>query len=294
MQCLKPIKLYVNEQHGELTLGCGKCLACRIQKRKEWSMRLWHELAYHDKSVFLTLTYSDEHMPDDESLRQKDLQLFFKRLRKSLYKADFPAIKYFACGEYGKSTLRPHYHAIIYGVGLDRESKRMVMDNWPFCDWTVRKIKQNSFGKVEAKSIQYVAGYIHSKLSGEAAREQYNKTGREPVFRIISQGIGKRFALDNQEQVRNNGFVTMNGVKHTIPRYYINILGLNIENMQEQAKYKECELVEHYCGLNMTIDDLNDSGDIRSKRLVEMGMLRNRKARGASLAAQIAIKESKL
>ena len=130
MQCLKPIKIYVNEEHGKLNLGCGKCLACRIQKRKEWSMRLWHELAYHDKSVFLTLTYDNNHMPDNESLRLRDLQLFFKRLRKSLNKSNSNPIKYFACGEYGTSTLRPHYHAIVYGPSYrdwetDRKSTRL-------------------------------------------------------------------------------------------------------------------------------------------------------------------------
>lgn len=293
MQCLKPIKLYVNEEHGKLNLGCGKCLACRIQKRKEWSMRLWHELSYHDRHVFLTLTYDDYHLPDDESLRIRDIQLFIKRLRKDLAK-DGRKIKYFACGEYGGRTHRPHYHAIIYGLGLDKPDKQLVMDNWMKCDWSVYKIRKESFGRVEAKSINYVAGYIHSKLSGNEAREVYDNTGREPVFRILSQGLGKQFALDNREQLQEAGCVTMNGIKHAIPRYYINTLGINIESIQEQARYKECELVEHYCGLNMTIDDLNDSGDIRSKRLVEMGILRNRKARGASLAARIAIKESKL
>ena len=293
MQCTSPIKIYVNEEYGKLNIGCGKCLACRIQKRKEWSMRLWHELSYYDRHVFLTLTYDDFHLPDNESLRKRDLQLFIKRLRKNLSK-DGRQIKYFACGEYGGTTHRPHYHAIVYGLGLDKSDKQLVMDNWLMCDWSVNKIRRESFGVVTAKSINYVAGYIHSKLSGREAREVYDDTGREPVFRILSQGLGKQYALDNCEQLQEQGCVTMNGIKHAIPRYYINILGLNIENIQEQAKYKECELVEHYCGLNMTMDDLNDSGDIRSKRLVEMGILRNRKARGASLAAQIAIKESKL
>ena len=130
MNCINPKKLQPKGHPETITVGCGKCLSCRIAKRKEWSTRLWHELAYHNKSVFLTLTYDDYNVPDNESLRLKDLQLFFKRLRKSLYKADFPRIKYFACGEYGNMTARPHYHSIIYGLGLDRESKRMVIDNW--------------------------------------------------------------------------------------------------------------------------------------------------------------------
>ena len=43
-------------------------------------------------------------------------------------------IKYFACGEYGNNTHRPHYHAIIYGVGLDRDDKRIMRECWNYCD----------------------------------------------------------------------------------------------------------------------------------------------------------------
>jgi hypothetical protein len=43
---------------------------------------------------------------------KRDLQLFFKRLRKA-----YPDVKlrYFACGKYGEQFARPHYHVILFG-----------------------------------------------------------------------------------------------------------------------------------------------------------------------------------
>ena len=291
MNCINPKKLQPKGHPETITVGCGKCLSCRIARRKEWSTRLWHELAYHDKSVFLTLTYSDVHLPDNESLRLRDLQLYFKRLRKVLGKR---RIKYFACGEYGSDKDRPHYHAIIYGVGLDRNDKRIMRECWPYCDWTVESIKRKSFGVVTPKSINYVAGYIHSKLSGKMAIEQYDETGREPVFRLISQGIGKQFALDNQEQIRENMCITQFGSKLTIPRYYINKLELDTEPLKDASIYVEAETVEHYTGLNITHKDLIQSGDIEAEKKYRNGLKKSRLQRNRTLQAQVDLKSSKL
>ena len=49
-------------------------------------MRVIHELAGYKDAVFLTLTYSDDHLPDNGSLVVADLQKFFKRLRKQYAK----------------------------------------------------------------------------------------------------------------------------------------------------------------------------------------------------------------
>ena len=59
-------------------------MACRIQKRKEWSLRILHEAEEYNDNIFITLTYDDNHIPDSESLRKTDLQKFYKRLRRDL------------------------------------------------------------------------------------------------------------------------------------------------------------------------------------------------------------------
>lgn len=63
MQCESPVRITKNLNPSEfpdgLLVPCGKCLLCKIHKRKEWSMRMLHELSYYDDSIFITLTYND-------------------------------------------------------------------------------------------------------------------------------------------------------------------------------------------------------------------------------------------
>ena len=92
---------------------CGSCLGCRQAKARDWALRSCMELEECGKGVFITLTFDPAHCPDRVSKR--DVQLFLKRFRKV-----FPvgAVRYLACGEYGELSGRPHYHLIVFGVGL--------------------------------------------------------------------------------------------------------------------------------------------------------------------------------
>ena len=74
-------------------------------------IRCTHERTCHAGAFFLTLTYAESRLPENGSLRSKDLQLFFKALRRRVKER----IRYFAVGEYGSETKRPHYHALLYG-----------------------------------------------------------------------------------------------------------------------------------------------------------------------------------
>lgn len=63
-------------------LPCGKCRGCRLEKSRQWALRIMHEASLYDDNCFVTLTYDDEHLPKDGSLVKKDFQLFMKKLRK--------------------------------------------------------------------------------------------------------------------------------------------------------------------------------------------------------------------
>lgn len=103
MRCENPIT--IRSDSFIRVFGCGHCVACKMQRSREWSFRLNCEAYYWKDACFLTLTYDNEHLPSDNSLHKEDLQKFFKRLRKDI---DYP-IKYYACGEYGDRFKRPHY-----------------------------------------------------------------------------------------------------------------------------------------------------------------------------------------
>lgn len=108
MRCSKPFR------QGVLEYGCGQCLPCRINRRRVWTARLLLEAELHEELCFLTLTYSDDHLPADGCLQIRDYQLFLKRLRKAI---EPRKISFYIVGEYGTRTERPHYHAVIFGFG---------------------------------------------------------------------------------------------------------------------------------------------------------------------------------
>ena len=106
MRCTSPVRLRhlsPSLYPDGLLVPCGKCLACRIAKRTEWAMRMLHELSDYDDAVFVTLTYDEDHIPSNQSLKKSDLQKWFKRVRKEI---EPKKIRYFACGEYGEKRCR--------------------------------------------------------------------------------------------------------------------------------------------------------------------------------------------
>lgn len=216
MNCTSPFFIF-----GTGYVPCGRCMACRIQKTREWSMRVIHEMDYFEKNTFVTLTYDNANLPVDCSLHKKDLQGFFKRLRNDLGSRK---IKYFACGEYGDNTFRPHYHSIIFGLGSDE--KELINSAWSkgfiYC------------GSVTYESARYVAGYVMKKYNGDKAKEVYGE--KEIPFRLSSLGLGKRWCEDNEDYLINNLGIKVKGIPCGMPRYYRNKLGEKLDSKLLEMK----------------------------------------------------------
>jgi hypothetical protein len=239
MLCTNPFILTKNLDQRKypdgLKLPCGKCLACRIAIRKQWSLRNYHELESHDNTSFVTLTYDDENIPDNYSVSKMELTNFIRRLKRRA-KEEGKKIKYFASAEYGEQTARPHYHLILYNVGLDIEDKLMVMDSWDKCDWDALNWngKNSPFGMVEPESIEYVAGYVNKKYYGEEEYIAYKQYGLETPFKLQSNGLGKEWCIKNKKQIIDNGFVWFGNNKMAIPRQYVT--WILKDNYQEDIK----------------------------------------------------------
>lgn len=99
--CLNPVML----RSVGYPVPCGKCFECRVMRSREWSFRIALEARAASESCMITLTYNDEHLPADNSVDKRAVQLFIKRLREKIYPKK---IRYFACGEYGAKRSRPH------------------------------------------------------------------------------------------------------------------------------------------------------------------------------------------
>jgi len=191
-------------------------------------LRLIHEYSDWEKAGFVTLTYAVNPV----GLVPKDFQLFFKRLRRSVE----GKIKYFACGEYGDKRNRPHYHAIVFGIGPNALDRELVRDSWG--------LGRTQVGSVTVESCNYVAGYIRKKFSGPLGKEVYGEL--EPPFLRCSQGIGLAWAERNESYLINKLGCTLHGEEYSLPRYYRKKFGDKIseERLEQNRLLKALPLDE--------------------------------------------------
>lgn len=186
----------------------------------------------HEISVFLTLTYSDENLPEGNSLVKSHFQSFMKRLRKRHGKP----IRFFHCGEYGETTARPHYHAIIFGI--DFADKKLYSTNHQGDKLYSSEILDEIWGKgkcwigsVTPESTAYVARYIMKKVTGELAQEHYEtvnlSTGeiyaRTPEYITMSNrpGIGYEWFKKYKSDLFPSDTVITRGKESLPPAYYL-------------------------------------------------------------------------
>lgn len=228
----------------ELELPCGQCVGCRVERSQQWALRCVHEASLHERNSFLTLTYDDDHLPDDGGLDVSHWQKFAKRVRKQL-----GPFRFFHCGEYGDQTFRPHYHALVFG--LDFSFDREVLRRSPHLLWhspTLTELWGHghvSIGAVTYETCAYVARYVVKKLTGNEAAETYGDL--RPPYVTMSRGGRTRDPAENQggigyrwfQKYRGDVFpadeVVQNGRKFRPPRYYDEKLG---EEELEKIKKK--------------------------------------------------------
>lgn len=181
---------------GLVPYGCGQCVPCLVNRRRVWTHRLLLEQKDHDDSFFLTLTYDDDYLPRDGSLEPRELQLFIKRYRRSLHPHK---IRFFAIGEYGETTLRPHYHLAVYG-GKGCEKGITDVDRHGYCCDTCERVRGIwsrgivHLGELNDSTATYLAGYVTKKLTKSCVKLD----GKTPEFQRMSNrpGIGASFTWD--------------------------------------------------------------------------------------------------
>lgn len=196
------------EYAAPLEIPCSKCLGCKADQSLMWSIRAYHESTLHEQNSFLTLTYDDQNFPKDGKISKRDLQLFFKKLRKILPPK---SIRYIACGEYGGLTNRPHYHAIIFGRDF-LEGAQTLKD-----DMYTNPLVYETWGKghvaiapVNMGSICYVCGYVQKKIDDP---DTFTLMSRRP-------GIGHTFLDRYADDIRRTGVVSIEGRAYQVPKRY--------------------------------------------------------------------------
>lgn len=245
---------------GSLQLPCGQCIGCRLERSRVWAMRCVHEASLHDSSYFLTLTYDDDHLDPKLSLDFSDLRKFLHRLRYYI-----PGFRYYACGEYGDVTSRPHFHVLLFGAFLkDRCKFSGDLYTSPLLERVWGK-GFAPFGGVTFESAAYVARYCLKKVTGERALDHYRRidpcTGEvyyiepEAARMSLRPAIGRRwFELYKKDRLAHD-YVVFNGVRCKPPRYYDNLLEAEDQGRFDEIKSRRIGYAERRAGDN-TIDRL--------------------------------------
>jgi len=172
MVCIRPYQSAYGTQY-----GCGQCIHCRINRQRELVARIALEMRAHPDASFVTLTYSDENLPKDESLDPKSLSNFLKRLRKCV-----GSFRFYACGEYGEKFGRPHYHLLLTAPYYLLE---------PVMEATWQK-GNCQVGPLLDGGMYYASRYVLKKLTKETKTRE---NGRYPEFnrRSLRPGLGKPY-----------------------------------------------------------------------------------------------------
>ena len=268
MKCTRPfIKTYNKNEFGKekvVYFPCGKCLACRINKKREWSLRLQHEVRVSDNATFVTLTYEDKHLPLDENGLNcpsvSDLQYFIKKLRRRYTGSN---IRYMINSEYGPETKRVHYHGIIFNLPKSVYSGDIIRRNNTVSFHNIEFEHIWGLGNVEvSEAVPARCNYVCSYFVNKQVEEGY-----KPNISVMSRGygIGKLVANSNSDRIRyyNEGFMTNeHGTRVKLPRYYKNLLYTEDERKAMFEQYLE----DHRLDLDQ-VHVINHSEQIEENRL---------------------------
>lgn len=263
MACYHPLRAYktasgevvFNERsthdiYAQLSLPCGQCIGCRLERSRQWAMRCMHEASLYESNCFVTLTYSDQFLPERGQLDYSAFQKFLKRLRK---RAGSP-VRFYMCGEYGSVNWRPHYHACLFNVDFGDKTywstggsgekiyrSAELEKLWPF--------GASSVGAVTFESAAYVARYCVQKVTGHNAKLHYARIDGDGPYSLVPEfnhmslkpGIGAPWLARWKTDVYPHDYVIVNGVQVKPPKYYDKIFAKESpEDFEEMQFRREC------------------------------------------------------
>lgn len=262
----------------EIPLPCGKCVHCLIRKRKDMATRLSCESRMHETSCFLTLTYDEATVPVTDfrpfgdadkmferggenlpfrTLCPRDLTNFMKRLR--IYLARHFGIKsglrFFAVGEYGSKTHRPHYHILLFGWKPNDLILHQNRGN--YCTYLSSIVSRcwkfgfSEVGLVNNGVARYCARYVTKKMV-KLINDDLRSRCVCPEFTRCSNrngGIGSPYVDMYHDQLARLGLVNLrndngNVTHHGIPLYFVRRLRNKYQSDFLQLRDKRISFVK--------------------------------------------------
>lgn len=268
MKCISPTVIRdPRNDKATLLVPCGRCAWCKKRMQDEWFVRFKDESHNLPNVRFLTLTNDMFHLksnyvnldtgqvfynlPDlplglaahvikSPTNDYRDLQLYFKRVRKAYVKP----MKYFAVGEYGSKNERPHFHALVFGSD---SFGSILTDKWN--NGEVVDVPAND------GSFRYVTKYL-LKGSNVPPLATPNK-----ILCSKRPGIGKEMSPQYISYIDKNDVPVMVAGKTAIPipRYYKRIRKEMYDKPWIAAHPNDTHHPIIQTEINSNLDLLNDS-----------------------------------
>lgn len=228
-----------------MQVPCGKCLGCLKKKQSDLAIRVSEEMDHSSCAVFLTLTYSDEHVPkafDPETgemrltLKRSDFQNWMKLLREYLHRDGFDRkVSMFCCGEYGSRTFRPHFHCVLTNV--NQRIIQKALDNWRdrFGFYNIQDVGLSALdrshvglyvGKYSSKGVYSNQSPLMVDFIEKPFIESSKFLGRKWIeervdfFSLIGENHQYEDFDDFVQDFLENFRYRKNGYDYSLPRYY--------------------------------------------------------------------------
>lgn len=239
----------------QLQLPCGQCIGCRLERSRQWAMRCVHEASLYERNVFITLTYRPDCLPHRGVLQYRDFQLFMKRLRR-----EANGVRFYMCGEYGPTTGRPHYHALLFGWDPADKLYWRTSDAGEKCyrSATLERLwplGQSELGAVTFRSAAYVARYCIDKITGDQAKTHYLRYDDQGSYMLpaefnhmsLKPGIGAGWLAKWQSDVYPHDYVVVDGRKTKPAKFYDRLYRTRFPDEFEHLKFaRETEGRSHF------------------------------------------------
>lgn len=220
-------------------VGCGKCMECKKQKGREWSVRLQEEIRHRKDGQFVTLTFSNESIAElsegieltgynlDNEICTKAMRRFLERWRKKHKKS----VRHWMVTEIGGNRYEGiHMHGIIF-----TDKKEDIETIWKYGHVFIGT-------HVNEATINYIVKYINKT---DEKHKEYNS--KILTSNGIGKGYTKRADIQNNKyngKKTNETYKTRQGMKLALPIYYRNKIytdeekeKLWLQKLDEEVRY---------------------------------------------------------
>jgi hypothetical protein len=211
-------------------IGCQRCIECKKQKARAWSVRLQEEIRHDDRGKFVTLSFSDESLeelykdciPKMEKKKREEIFSFesyeasneiatlgVRRFLERWRKENKKSVKHWLVTELGQqNTERIHIHGIIFWDKTEDIEKHWKYGNVYIGEYTTEK------------TVNYIVKYISEP-------DELHPTFQPKT--LCSKGIGSQY-LQRRDSTLNRykpektkeTYTTRDGQKLNLPIYYRN------------------------------------------------------------------------